>query len=350
MKKFLAALILALAFFVISLSDGQSQSTEFITDYQADTSYLAVKGGKLGLLSVPNLHFDTLYGNLKVHQIVGLLDQDNVVVIGQSWDAKISSFPQLYQIDLQNLSLVKLIDNIQHASISPDQKKIAYTVYNPNILEKQLFYKDISSNTTQLISQTVRQKPWWNIDSSQIIYTSGEHNIIAYNLADGQKTKLSIKTSDNLFVERWINDHELLVRYRSTEDRQIFASYDLKVNALVKTLLDDQNVEFILDAQNNNLLTLTTDLSSKTKVLNVVNATTGNNLTVAQVPLYNNDFGYASSVFFNSKFISDTQVFYQVLTSENHDLVSCGVVDIQTKSKYTLEKDIWDIGCPFPTP
>jgi hypothetical protein len=321
-----------------------------------NSQYLAVKNNNLGIIAISKDDFSPLYSDILVESIVGMIEPDSVFVIAKEKDS--SSISNLYQIILKRKSSICLSQNVKYALLSPDKNKMALTIINYESKDgnDKLIYMDLSSNQKVIISENLIGKPYWNEDSSKISYTISTPEgarVEVYDLKTKEKTKVKADSGKDQFSEGWITENQLLVRIESKSSplNNKYISYNLTTNYWGETFFKSLHVISIHDIKNNLALLSYIDSTETKIVLTSISLNTPNNkYKLLEVPLYNNDYGYRSAVFYTSKFIGPHQVFYQVLTSENRDTVSCGIVDIQRKESIQLQNELVDVLGLYPLP
>jgi hypothetical protein len=318
----------------------------------ANSQYLAVKNNSLGIIEISKDDFSPLYSDILVESIVGMIEPDSIFVLAKEKDSSSS----LYQIILEKKSSTCFSQNVKYALLSPDKNKMALAIINYESKDgnDKLVYMDLSSNQKVIISENLIGKPYWNEDSSKISYTiltPEGARVEVYDLKTKEKIKVKEDSDKDQFSEGWITENQLLVRIesKSSPRNNEYISYNLTTNYWGETFFKSLYHVSIYDIKNNLALLSYIDSDETKIVLTSISLNTPNNqYQLLEVPLYNNDYGYRSAVFYTSKFISPHQVFYQVLTSENRDTVSCGIVDIQRKEDIQLQNELVDVWGLYP--
>jgi len=347
MKK---AIVLLILLVMLGITGCRSDDTIVKkTDWQR-SKYFVVKDGQLGLLTLPEKKFLPFHIKIWVENIIGIKGQNTLLVLGKPQDSKTSSgYFQIYQINIDNKSLVSLANNIEQAFLSPDRKKIIYTTFNQASKEGQsrLFYMYLDlDKKPMLISQDLIDRPWWDKDSNHIAYTIISNKIpriMVYDLKSAKNEEVPIEAGNSPIATGWLGDDEIIARNKDND----FLLYDLKTNHKPgQRLFNHNDAEAIYDIKGKFMLVSVTSFDSKSpkKILNIISRSDLKSKTkIVEVPLFNQDYGYHSAVSFKGRFISDKYVFYRVLTAENDDPIAAGIVDIRTKAEIELDKKFMDM-------
>ncbi|TEB04869.1 hypothetical protein Psch_03631 [Pelotomaculum schinkii] len=180
--------------------------------------------------------------------------------------------------------------------------------YKSKVGNDKLIYMDLSSNQKVIISENLIGKPYWNEDSSKISYTISTPEgarVEVYDLKTKEKTEVKAESGKDQFSEGWITENQLLVRVRieskSSPRNNKYISYNLTANYWGETFFESLHVVSIHDIKNNLALLSYIDSNETKIVLTSISLNTPNNkYKLLEVPLYNNDYGYRSAVFYTS--------------------------------------------------
>lgn len=313
-----------------------------------DHILLVSLNGEIGRLDVKTHSFTSLYDDIYVGEIVGIINDKELVFLGCSNSPKItdgtpeeisSALQCLYKIDLDESKTTCLAERVIYAYLAPNKEEIAYITF-PNY---NLEYINIESMTGEHIADSVvyvGKSNLWSPDSTKLVL-DGRDEIGIVDISTHQYTPLSNCQGDAIFLG-WLDKSHLLIKITKNNQQRI-ASFDLKNQELLYIFNNDNNVYSAMCTKTNILGLKTSDSQEQMKWTVLISSQNFpyNVSTLFTIPCKTDDEKF---VFFSDLSpISESEIFYRVLECETHVPVFCGIVNLNTKAIVEVDNRITSI-------
>lgn len=312
-----------------------------------DDILLVSLNGEIGRLNVKTHSFTSLYDDIYVEEIVGIINDKELVFLGCAGSPKItdgtpkeisSALQCLYKVDLDGLETTCLAESVTYAYLAPNKEEIAYITFPNSNLE----YIKIDSMTTEHIADSIvyfGKSNLWSPDGTKLVL-DGRDDIGIFDISTHQYTPLSNCQGDIVFFG-WLDKSHLLIKITENNQQRI-ASFDLKSQTLSYLFNNDNNVYSAMCTKTN-ILGLKSDSQEPMKWVVFISSQNSphNVTTLFTIPLKTDEEKF---IFFSDLSpISETEIFYRVLESETHMPVFCGIVNLNTKAMVEVDNRITSI-------
>ncbi|HAA08434.1 MAG TPA: hypothetical protein DCD98_01560 [Syntrophomonas sp.] len=310
----------------------------------ANTVYLASWRGELGKLDTQTRSFEPLYNELYVEIIIGKTDVNTILVLahpGGSTNPP-AGLPNLYQVNLDDLTSTHLAESVNHAYLSPDKKQLAYISFPDNHLQ----IMDIETQTSTSIVKSVgyfQKSNIWSPDGTRLLVSQPNANWIL-DLTSRYRHTLSEEVT---FLD-WLDNSHLLVLWREKEaDLPRVASYEIQTGRVSPLFMDSTSPYFNAQCTGNNILAFKVYDTGSPVQWDVFVSSKQDPAEQRKLfsipPKPAQDLGYVPVFFYNCYPVSYSKVFYRVITSENYEPMFTGIVDINSGILLELDKEITSV-------
>ncbi len=313
-----------------------------------DDNYLVSLNGKIGIYNINKQTFELLYDDIYVSQIIGILNNNELVVINALPEKYVEGgsfqFPQnIYIVDLNKKSRKCLAKNVSKAYFSPDGGYVAYITFPNGGLE----CINLRTLTTTHIAQSVGylgSDNKWSPDSTKIAIANADSGRISiYNMLTKQYDQCLRLNDRKAIYLGWFDKSHLLIKVPEA-NQQYIASYNIN-NEKIKYLLNKNTDIYNAVCTQNSIIGFKINqqdthnwdvvLSPKTSPDSV------NDLL--SIPSYLNQMPEGERPFmFLSQYtpISNSKIFYRFLSCEIYQPLYCGIIDVDAYTTIELDKAI----------